>query len=112
MYEKLYYWEHQLDLIPGPVYGGVTSSSNIKENRLPRIIDKIDECKNGLAKIAEEKRLYREFVLSLTDKEAVVLHSIYWEELSLVNTANKMNISVTRVNQYIEKLNAKWLKFN
>lgn len=108
MYEKLYYWEHQLDLIPGPVYGGVTSSSNIKENRLPRIIDKIDECKNGLAKIAEEKRQYREFVLLLTDKEAVVLHLIYNECLSTRKAAERMGITPTRICQYIRKLEAKW----
>ncbi len=98
-----------MDLIPGPIYGGIVASPpNVNGNRLPKIIDKIDECKKGLAEIAEEKRKYHEFILSLTDKEAMVLLFYYWDELPINRIAEMLDVTNTRIQEYLRKLESKW----
>ena len=107
--EKLDWAIHVFLSIPGPVYGGVPSHSNVYQDRICENIDRIDIIKRKIKAIEDEEVVLHNFEKLLTPKELNVFHMYYFKDKSQAEIGLMMKISQQAICAYINNINKKWV---
>lgn len=110
LYERLEWVNHLFFSIPGPVYGKIGGSTNVKPDRIIEILDRKFRIEQQIKQIEERKAVMDSFLLSLTDKENHCFKLYYFMDLSQFETACKMGISQQAVSQKLANIEKKWNK--
>jgi len=109
LYEKLEWVIHLMFSIPGPVYGGIPSHSNVQPDRIVELLDREDRIKRKIKAIEEDELELHRFEKKLTEKELAIFHMYFFKDMSQADIGFKMQISQQAVAQYINKINRKWM---
>ena len=109
--EQLDWVVHLMFSIPGPVYGGVPSHSNVVTERIVELLDREDRIKRKIKQIEDSEKLLHDFANSLTSKEKFVFVQYWFKDKSQADIGYSLKISQQAVGQHINKINSKWQTF-
>lgn len=106
--EKLEWVNHLFFSIPGPVYGKIGGSTNVKPDRIIEILDRKFRIEQQIKQIEERKAVMDSFLSSLTDRENYCFKLHFLMDLNQTETAYRMGISQQAVDQKLESIEKKW----
>lgn len=109
LYEKLDWAIHLFYSIPGPVYGGVPSHSNVYQDRICENIDRIDRIERKIKAVEDEEVVLHNFEKKLTPKELTVFRMYFFKDKSQAEIGLIMKISQQAISAYIKNINKKWM---